>query len=148
MELRIRPKSTFLEDADWQQLFVLTEYWQHDSRFYEDELRFLRNLVDKYFIWLVREENLNKVQAVAKKLTEADHKHKELSSSIDKHLSYLAGIMKDPSAHNIGSFRSEHAELEDELAGFNKLMREVKRDVFALTEHVMETEKLQHLLSS
>ena len=145
-ELRIRPKSNYLHQAGWQELYVLTKHWHSDMKFYEEEINFLRDLVDRYFIWLIRDENIRQVQSTAARLLKAEGQHKEIVKKIDKHLIHLEELMENSFAHDEQKFRDEHAELEDEMTVFLKDFNMVKREVFAIIGHVMEAEKLQHLL--
>lgn len=61
-DYRYRPKGTYINEADWQGLYVLTGHWKSDLEFYRDDLKFLQQLIDKYFIWMVRKENLDEVR--------------------------------------------------------------------------------------
>ena len=60
----IRPLDNYIFEADWQQLYILTEHWLSDLYFYRDDLRFLHHLIDNYFKWLTKAENINKVVAL------------------------------------------------------------------------------------
>lgn len=148
MDLRIRPKSNYLAEADWQELYQLTEYWKRDVRFYEDELNFLLRLTDRYFLFFVDDEKIWRMQIMVKKLNEAIKKQENLARKIRVHLAYLAGLAENPFAHDAYAFREEHIRLEDELANFTLYVREAKREVFALTEEVMQAEKFRHLLGT
>jgi hypothetical protein len=64
MELRIRPKSDYIGTANWQQLYALTEHWKSDMEFYKYEIQFLKQLINKYFIWLVEDERINKIRVL------------------------------------------------------------------------------------
>ena len=47
-DFRIRPKDNYINEASWEQLYVLTEHWKSDLVFYHKDLRFLHLLIDKY----------------------------------------------------------------------------------------------------
>lgn len=147
MELRIRPKSDYMHQANLQELYILTEHWQADVRFYKDELRFLRDLVDKYFMWLIEKEHIDNLQEKAGRLLNADKQCDELAQKITKHLTHLNELQQNAFSHDEQQFRNEHGKLEDEIADFAKLFRDLKKDVFKITEEVLESEKLKHLLT-
>ena len=50
------------KQRDWQEMYVLSEHWRSDLEFYKDDLLFLHHLVDKYFIWITKSENLELVK--------------------------------------------------------------------------------------
>jgi hypothetical protein len=70
MEFRSRPKSDYLQSAHWQELHALATHWKSDMNFFEDELRFIDLLIDKYFRALIEQENIAKLKVVASKLGE------------------------------------------------------------------------------
>ncbi len=148
MELRVRPKSDYLHRASWSELYTLAKHWQSDMDFYRDEIRFLYRLTDKYFIWLIRDENLGHVQASTSQLSEAEAQQKELIQKINQHLGHLARLMESTLSHDEQQqFRGEHARLENLITDFAQSFKELKKEVFAITEHVIEEEKLKRLLT-
>ncbi|WKB81223.1 hypothetical protein QYR09_15915 [Cellulophaga lytica] len=42
---RNRPADNYINEANWQQLFLLTKHWKSDLLFYKDDLRFLHQLI-------------------------------------------------------------------------------------------------------
>jgi len=57
MELKAKADRSYLANSSWQDLYARTEHWKSDIEFYRDESRFLRTLIDKYFIWLIKDGN-------------------------------------------------------------------------------------------
>lgn len=147
MELRTRPKSDYLYAADLSELYVLAEHWKSDMDFYKDELRFLHDLVDKYFIWLTSKENIDHTREVALRLRQAEEERSIVASGIRHHLHRIGQMIVGPAAGDEQDFREEHILLEDKMTDLVKNIRALKKEVFALTEHVIESEKLQHLLT-
>lgn len=148
MEFRTRPKSNYLLSAEWQELHVLTTHWQTDMDFFNDELRFLNILFDKYFTTLVDKDNIAKTKEAAANLADVQENQDMLVQRIEKHLHHIQQLMVNPSAHDATTFRTEHAALEDDLSGFAKSFRDVKREVFQLTERIAKIERAKHLITS
>lgn len=147
MELRIRPKSDYLHKASWEDLYLLTEHWKSDIEFYRDESRFLRTLVDKYFIWLIEDGNIQMVQLLSNKLSKIITQKKAIYDKLNKHLNHLEELIENPFSHDSTKFRNEHSKLEDEFTVFVKNFKVIKKEIFAMTKHVIEDEKLHHLLT-
>ena len=141
-EMRLRPKTDYLNTADWEQLYILTEHWHSDVLFYLDELRFLKKLVNKYFIWITQDENRTKASAIAIDINKAHQEAIWLKDSIEKHLKHISELVKHRLARDDGEFREEHILLEDHMVDYTKLFRKLKGEVFAVTEYIMETEEL------
>lgn len=147
MELRIRPKSDYLHNASCEDLYLLTEFWKSEIEFYRIESRFLRMLVDKYFIWLIKDGNIEKVQSLSNKLSKITKHKKELFEKMNLHLKHLEELIENPFSHDETEFRDEHSKLEDEFTEFVKNFKTVKQEIFVSAEHVIEDEKLHHLLT-
>lgn len=145
--LRYRPKGNYTWDAEWQQLYVLTEHWKSDLLFYKDDLKFLHHLIDKYFIWMVRKDNVVKVRTIIKNLHTTDEQCVDLLKRVNTHLSHLSGLIDDPFKYDSHQFRTEHQTLEDDMVSFVKTFRTNRKESFHITEHVIESEKLGHLLN-
>ena len=138
--LNLRPKGDFTWTAEYQQLYTLTEHWQSDLQFYKGDLHFLYHLIDKYFIWLTHEENLNKMRKIASDLSENGKKCNELLAKTSKHLDHLIELIDDPFKYDSHKFRSEHEKLENEIASFVKKFWKIKRDTFVISEQIIEKE--------
>jgi hypothetical protein len=147
MEFRLRPDNNFVNEADWQGLHTLSLHWKSDMAFYIDELRFLRKLIDKYFVWLMKDESIKMTEDILSRLTKVQYRAEDLVSSIDKHVKYIVKEIKHPLVHNDSAFRNDHAKLEELIATFLKDFRPLKKEVFNLAEDVLMEEKVKHLMA-
>ncbi len=134
------------ESDNWKMLYILTEHWQSDLRFFEDELRFLRDLIDKYFFRLIDEANMEKTRKHVTRLAKLETQRAILSRSVTRHLQHLANFLENPFPYNTQSYRDEHAKLEIGVVEYLKNFRQMKRDIFGLLNTVMESEKTNPLL--
>ncbi len=138
--LSLRPKGDFTWTAEYQQLYILTEHWISDLQFYKVDLRFLHHLIDKYFIWLVQKETLDEMRNLASNLFNTVETCDTLLEKTAKHLSHLAELIDDPFKYDSHKFRTEHEELENEIAAFIKKFREIKKETFGVSEKVIDKE--------
>ncbi len=145
-KFRSRPKGDYIENTKWQELYVLAEHWKSDLLFYRDDLKFLHHLIEKYFIWIVKRDDLEKVRTVGSALLKDDRECAELLDKVDKHMAHIADFMEYHIKNGGQDFRKEHEKLEDDIALFVKKVRENRKQVFSVTEHLMDSEKLEYLL--
>ncbi len=143
---RTRPKGNYIQNTDWEELYVLTKHWKSDLTFYKQDLHFLHKLLNKYFIWITKKENLDAVKAIGQSILNDKQIGKELISRVDEHLTHIAQTIDDPFKHDTRIFRDEHQVLEDDIAKFYKTVRENRKQVFSVTEHIVDSESLEHLL--
>lgn len=141
-DFRNRPKDNFIHEATWEQLYVLTEYWQSDIVFYKQDLNFLHHLIDKYFLYLSKKENIDLVLEIEVNLLDVEKQCNTLLERINKHLHHLSELVDDPFTYVSDKFRDEHEQLEDDLAQFLKDFRQNRKEVFSITEHMIGGEEL------
>ena len=141
-DIRSRPKGDFIQEADWQKLYILTEHWKSDLEFYNDDLKFLYHLIDKYFMWISKKENIDIVREIEVGLLEMDSQSSMLIQEVNKHLHHLAELIDNPFAYDSHKFRAEHENLEDELVTFVKDFKKNRKEVFTITEHVIDGEEI------
>lgn len=143
---RSRPKGNYIQDTDWDELFILTKHWKSDLLFYKQDLRFLNGLLNKYFIWITKKENLDVVKTIGQNVLKDKRTGKKLLKRVDQHLAHISQIIDDPFKHDSSVFRKEHQDLEDDIAKFHKAVRKNRKQVFSVTEYIMDSENLRHLL--
>ncbi len=143
---RHRPKGSFTEDASWEELYRLTKTWQTDIEFYQDDSRFLQQLLDKYFIWLIEKDSYQMVSNLQNNLLKITSKCEDLLKKIEVHLEKLAGMVEHPSIKESRVLRMEHGHLEDEIHDFEAFFRGSRKSIFTMVESVVLSEKVKHLL--
>ncbi len=135
-------------EEKWRALYMITKHWKSDIEFYKDDLKFLQHLINKYLIWITKKENLDKVMEIGKNLLITDKECNQLSDAIDTHLAHLSDLTKNPFMFDYQTFKTEHKQLEHKTSEFLKLFRKHKKVAFAITEYVIDNEKLVHYLES
>jgi len=138
---RNRPKDQYIHEADWQQLYVLTEQWKSDLSFYNDDLKFLHHLIDKYFMWISKKEHIDMVREIEVGLLKIDDQCGALLQRATKHLHHLAELIDNPFAYDSHKFRREQEQLENDIATFVKDFRSNRKEVFTVTDYLMDAEQ-------
>ncbi|EIA08185.1 hypothetical protein [Flavobacterium frigoris] len=138
--LSLRHKGDFSYTAEYQQLYFLTQHWKSDLEFYNGDLRFLHYLIEQYFVWFASKEHLEEMRNLAVRLSEIDEKCDGVLEKTAKHLSNLSELIDDPFKYDSHKFRTEHKELENEMASFVKKFRKIKKETFAVSEKIIENE--------
>ena len=94
---------------------------------------------------MTKKEYLDEVREIELALVETGRKCDGLMKRTKQHLVHLAELIDDTFKYDSHVFRTEHEKLEDEVTAFLKYFRQNRKDVFVITEHVMESDKLAHL---
>ena len=140
-------ENTF-EAVNWQELYILTDHWKSDLNFYKDDLRFLHHLIEKYIIWITKEDNLNLVQEIKKNLFEIRNEGIDLMKEVISHQSNLGLMVENPVQSSNPQFVKDHEVLEDKISKYVKSFRSNRKEVFKITEYIIDSEKLPNILKS
>ena len=144
-KFRKRPNGNYIQKADWREIYALTQNWKSELLFYIDERRFFRKLIGNYMERILNRENLDAVREVKMILLEIDKKIQDLLRKTNKHLEQLALMVEDPKRKDARIFRMEHEHLEDEITDFENNFSTLRKDVFAVIESMMQSEKMAGL---
>lgn len=139
-------KRSLSHNPNWQELYVLCEYWKSDLEFYNDDLRFLHHLIEKYFIWITKSENLELAREIKVNLFKVKKKCQDLIDKVGKHIIQLGHQIEKSKMDDAGIFVMEHEHLENEIADFVKSFRDNRREVFAITNYVIDSEELANIM--
>lgn len=145
-DTKYTPQSSMLENGPWEELYVLTGHWKSDLEFYSDDLIFLHHLVDKYFMWITKSENIGLVREIKKELFELNKTNKDLLEKVKKHTIQLGRLVENPNHRDAGIIKTEHEHLEEEMSDFVKSFRKNRKEVFKITEYVIDSEHLEQLM--
>ncbi len=140
--------ANFLSNGSWYQMYMLSKYWKSDLEFYRDDLHFLHLLIDKYFIWIVKPENLKIVEELKNKVAHLNLKSKDLIVKMSKHTIQLGYMVDSPNNGSIKTIKTEHEDLEQEIAEFVAMFRENRKEVFSITEYIIDSEKLASIINA
>ncbi len=75
-------------------------------------------------------------------LLKMDNQCGALLKQVNKHLHHLAELIDNPFAYGSHKFRTEHEQLEDDLTAFVKDFRKNRKEVFTITEHIIDGEEM------
>ena len=141
-------KVTAMKSDQWGELYILAEHWESDLKFYSDDLRFLHHLVDKYFIWITKSENLELVRELMLQILQLEKDCKELLEKVQGHKSELSKFSIEGSEVSLEETGEHHQALRTQLSDFVKSFRSNRTEVFRITEYVIDSEELSGLMSS
>ncbi|WP_019670364.1 hypothetical protein [Eudoraea adriatica] len=137
-----------IREINWQELYILTDHWKSDLDFYKDDLRFLHHLIDKYIIWITKDDNLNLVKDIEKNLFEIKKKSVDLRKELSTHQGNLGLMVENPVQSSNPQFLKDHEVLEEKVSNFVKLFRSNRKEVFKITEYIIDSEELPDILKS
>ena len=128
-----------------QQIYIATHHWLNDMSFFDDEIRFLNSLLEKYFLFLLSDEHVNRIQMLSDQLKKTSIVKKIIKDDLLKHQTHLDGTLKNSIENREDFLTLEHARIEEELTELTKSFKDIKHEIFKITEEVMKSDKLNTL---
>ncbi len=139
---RNRLKKGEIKKANWQELYILTRHWKSDLEFYVEDLQFLQRLIGKYSIWIEKAQNSIAVSKLSSDLHQLSDDGRNLLAKLQHHLEQLSGLMNGEKGVDPENFIKDHEGIEDQISQFVKGFRCNRKEVYRLTEEVMDSEDL------
>jgi hypothetical protein len=124
-----------------EQMYARAEHWISDYAFFEDEINFLINLLDRYFIGVIVSDSLatELLRSKAKKLLELDGERESIAKQNKEMLSSIPKFLNNEVAFDPQELREEYADIEKEQVGFLKRYRELKQEIFSLSKELQKS---------
>ena len=134
--------------SSWEELYILSNHWKSDMEFYQDDLKFLYHLVDKYIIWITKDKNLKLVEEIKNRLFELKSNSIQLLEKVNSHRLDIGHIIDGTSHIKESYIKKEHQELQLNMSDFVKDFRDNRKNVFRITEYIIDSEELPNVLRS
>jgi hypothetical protein len=133
-----KTKSKTIYEAYWQELYLLTENWKSDLLFYQEDLYFSHNLINKYNQWISKKNIKNEFQEIEYSIFELIRNCNQLIDKTNHHLSKISNNISTPYLNDSYGFRTIHDQMEIEFEEFIKMYRASRLKVFSMSEEVIE----------
>ena len=128
-----------LED-ELQELYILSNHWISDIHFEEDEIRFLKKIINNYLVPGLKSGQLDEIADFNKTLTRQDENIANLKNKIAGLLKFIGGLVNDSNAEIRIDLVEKFAALEAEMKTLFESVKQVKKLLFSFTEEVMKAE--------
>ncbi len=135
------PQEEFL-----QSLYAITQHWYSDVKFFEDELNFFGLLIDKNLLLLIDPKNIEQTRAMVSLVSTLEKDRVLLEESITLHKQHIADLIENPFVQSVHNYREDHARLENKFTTFVKQFRNIKSEVFKITERAIRSEKVKRVI--
>lgn len=105
-------------------------------------MRFLKGLINKYFVEELQHEHINKSQMIAIKLSQLTLIKSNISREALLHQGNLQVKFKDINNHDFYFFKLESDRIEGEMKGLNRNFKHIKKEIFQLSKEIIGFDSL------
>ena len=127
-------------DDELQELYLESKHWLSDLHFDEDEIRFLRKMINNYLVPALKNEQLNKIESFSKALARHDANIPRLKNKITELLKLLGTLINETKKEIGMDLIEQFAALETEMKTLFEAVKEVKKRLFVFAEDLMKAE--------
>lgn len=122
---------------EFEKLYQLNRNHIADMLFFDDEERFLNDLLNKNFMEQLKQEHLNKIKFIHNNLTQLHLVKKNVVKDILTHKGNLEMKFRDIFTHDIYFFELESERVSQEISDLNKSFKKIKKEIFGLFKKII-----------
>ncbi len=115
--------------------------WISELSLYKDEMRFLKRLIDRYYLEVVKLENLDEIREEVMQLQDLVHDNRSLFREVDQYRARLRRFMDRHKGSVLPELESTHKNLQKKMATFRLRFHSVKQEIFGIANSVLEKMK-------
>ncbi len=139
-------KTAFTSDiynspSNWQTYYTQCEKVKSDLVIYSKDLRFLQQLLDRYFDELVKNENLDEMRESLMRFQDLCYDCDRLKKRVKDQQRHLLDTIKGTSAYDPNTILQEQSGIENRKSTLMKEFKTVKKEMFALADQVIQANK-------
>ena len=124
-------------EYELQDLYISSKSWLSDISFINDEIRFFKDLIDKYFIPEAKQHYDLEIRIFRKIISQKETEAVILKIKVAAYLKFLESLVIDPKLKIDLDLIEQHTFLETEIANLSKAVTSFKKDLFTLTEKLL-----------
>ena len=138
MELLESPKLAYLLEASLEVLHFESNEWLSEIAFRKDETAFFQKILEKKATKATSYEDKLELEHLQNKIIHYRFEVLEdLKNSVLVHEKYLANIIDYQVMDNDQIYREKHKAISDQMAGFEKEYKIIKKELFRFAEELL-----------
>jgi len=120
------------QDSEIQRLYQQSKNQLSDLVFLDDEMKFLKSLLFKYFLPMMHDNHVNRIQLINSHLSQLNLVKANVSSDLLIHMGQMNSTIKGLEFQSLDFLKLAHERVEDELKDLNKSFKSIKREIFII----------------
>ena len=122
-------------------LYDQNKFWLSEINFLDDEIKFITDLLDKFFITLIQDKYVNRIQLIKGQLISLGYVKSNIKQDIIRHQIHIEEKINNKAAKSQIFLEMEDARIADELKDIHKNFKHIKTDIFAITSTLLLNNK-------
>lgn len=124
-------------ESELQELYLVSKHWISDMEFLEDEIRFLKSLVSRYWRFILQSDDLIEVQELNIMLMLFEENIPGIKSRIREYLRFIELLVTNKNTVPGLNVKESFNPLRLEIMRLSGSIRSLKSSYFILTEKLI-----------
>lgn len=129
-------------NLELQQLHQLSKQQLSDLIFLDDEMKFIKSIMFKYFLPMIYDYNVNRIQLINSHLSQLNLVKANVSKELMVYQGQLNANINGLAFQSIDFLKLAGERINDEIKDLNKSFRIIKKDIFTIYKDLTLKEPL------
>ncbi len=116
-----------------QTLYLSSKNWLSYIEFFEDEIKFFKKLLMKYFLSEQNDEKINQINFINAEIKLLERQKNQILNEIFCHQSNLKATLEDMMQLSEQYLTSQHNKIQEEVKGLQPVLDHIKLDLYNIT---------------
>lgn len=126
-------------EYELQELYILSKHWASDITFVEDEVRILKDILNKYLTKMANLQ-LKEAKNFEKILGQQDEITLDIKSKISQFLTFMEPLVSGAKEEIRVNLIEKFTELQTQITSLSEYIKVLKKSLFSFTEEVMRAD--------
>jgi len=127
--------------TEWHTYYTKCEKVKSDLALYSKDLRFLQQLLDRYFDEMVKNEHLDEMRESLIRFQDLCYDCDRLKKRVKDQQGHLLDIIKGTSSYNNDTILKEQSSIENGNVLLEKDFKSVKKEILKIAEYVLQKKR-------
>jgi len=138
---RSRPKGNYIQEATWEELYLLTESWKNDFELYLLEIQFLEQLIETYLVKLLIYENFDIIKELQLESKELKNRGKNMLKHLRNHLLWIIEIIDESYYEKNHVLRGQQESFEEDISCFAESLKIIRYIIYGKLKDILEQQQ-------
>lgn len=120
------------QDTELQQLYQQSRHQLSDLVFLDDEMKFIKSLIYKFFLPMIHDYHINRVQLINSHLSQLSLVKANVTRDLLVHQGDLFSHTNGVLSKSVDFLKLVNERLEAEIVDLNKSLRHIKKEIFVV----------------
>ena len=119
-------------DTQLQQLYQQSKHQLSDLIFLDDEMKFIKSLIYKFFLPMIHDHHINRVQLINSHISQLSLVKANVARDLLVHQGELFSHINGVLSRSIDFLQLVNERMDAEIIDLNKSLRHIKKEIFAV----------------